>query len=274
MAQFRDRASGESGPIRLLSRVVAFTIAAMHPAPALALLLLLALAPVSGAWTLTTERAIAQAGLELGPEHLQQLARLHERAFEQGLLDAARHEQQNLEAHLGTDRTRLEALIRKEIDQAVLVIKERRPIEELVYQLGVLAHLAGDLNHPFHLGEDPMLDGRRIDYEQYVDRRRERFPTVFYGIEKDRALDRVLRRGALRVRSYEPLLRNEYFKNGEERWSRQFDDRSTAFAIGSLSWSHSVSDLVNIYYHLWERAGGDVRKARRLRPGIVRGGSS
>lgn len=224
------------------------------------------------AWTLSTERALAKSALELAPPALDHLVNIHHRSFDQGLLDAARHEQQQLEVHLGSDRTALERFLRTEIDEAVQIMKERRPIEDFVYQLGVIAHFAGDLNNPFHIGSNPELDERRVDYEQYLERRQSRFPTVFYGIERDRVIDRVIRRSQLRARSYSPLLHYEYFGKGEERWSRQFDDRSTAFAIASLSWSHSISDLVNIYYEVWRRAGGDVRKAARLRPGVVKGG--
>ena len=235
--------------------------------------LLLAITPLTSyGWTLSTERAMAETALSLGPPNISQLVSIHERSFEEGLRDAARHEQQALNAHLGNDRTALERLLRNEIDRAVMVMKNREPVEELVYQLGVIAHLTGDLNHPFHVGADDALDGRREDFELYLERRRARFPTVFYGIERDRVIDRVIRGGQARARSFTPLVRYEYFGKGSERWSRQFDDRSTAFAVASLSWSHSVSDLVNIYYELWRQAGGDVRRAARLSPGVVKGG--
>lgn len=229
----------------------------------------------AAAWTLPAERALATAALELGPPDLARLAVIHERALEQGLVDAARHEQQAIETHLGVDRGPLERLLKNEMDEAVRVMKERRPIEELVYQLGVIAHLTGDLNHPIHLGREQRMDGRRNDFEQYLERSLRKFPTVFYGIEPSRSPERVIRQARARAETYEPLLRSQYFGQGEERWSRQFDDRSTAFAIASLSWSHAVTDLTNIYYIIWQRAGGDVRRADRLRPGVVsrKGGS-
>lgn len=247
----------------------------MHPIRLGLLLTVIVTTIPSYGWTPATERAIADAALLLGPPHLSHLISIHEGSFEEGLRDAAVHEQQALEVHLGSDRTALEQLLRREIDQAVMIMKNREPIEHFVYQLGVIAHLTGDLNHPIHVGADAMLDTRRTDFEQYLERRRPRFPTVFYGIERDRPLDRVIRRSQARSRSFSPLLRNEYFGKGAERWSRQFDDRSTAFAVASLSWSHSVTDLTNIYYELWRRSGGDVRKAARLRSGVVvKGGSN
>jgi hypothetical protein len=233
------------------------------------LLLLSLLSPPVSAWTLPVERSLARAALELGPPDLARLAVIHERALEEGLLDAARHEQQSVVTHLGVDRRPLESLLQREIDEAVAIMKNRRPVEELVYQLGVIAHLTGDLNHPIHLGREERMDGRRSDFEQYMERSLPRFPTVFYGIEPTRSPERVIRQARARAEKYEPLLRSQYFGRGEERWSRQFDDRSTAFAIASLSWSHAVTDLTNIYYIVWQRAGGDVRRADRLRPGVV-----
>ncbi|MDX1583599.1 MAG: hypothetical protein R3338_08370 [Thermoanaerobaculia bacterium] len=230
------------------------------------------LAIPAGAWSPATEEAIARTAFRISPPHLVKLAEIHEGAFEQGMRDAARHEQERLAVHLGADRGALERLLRREIDQAVQIMRERRPIEEFVYQLGVVAHLTADLNHPIHVGSDERLDAKRIDYEQYLERRRARFPTVFYGIESPRTLDRVIRRARARSRTYEPLLRSEYFRGGASRWSRQFDDRSTAFAIASLSWSHSVSDLVNIYYEIWRQVGGDTGNASLLRPGLLKGG--
>ncbi|MBW3670404.1 MAG: hypothetical protein KY432_01890 [Acidobacteria bacterium] len=248
-----------------------FTIATCKP-PDSPFLSTATIALSAHGWTLQTERAMAEAALELGPPNVAQLVAIHERSFEEGLLDGARHEQQALEAHLGRDRTALEGILRREIEQAVKIMKTRDPIEHFVYQLGMIAHLTGDLNHPFRLGTGDELESRRSDFEQYLERRRVKFPTVFYGMERDRAVDRVIRKGHARSLSFAPLLHYEYFEKGEERWSRQFDDRSTAFAVASLSWSHTVSDLVNIYYEIWRQAGGDVRKAGLLRPGVVRGG--
>ncbi len=248
-----------------------FTIRTMLPCRLALLTLACFFALPSFGWTVATERALASASLELGPPNIRQLVAIHERSFEEGLRDAARHEQQFPELHLGGDRTALERLLRKEIDEAVSIMKRRDPIEMFIYQLGVIAHLAGDLNHPIHLGVDTELETRRDDFEQYLERRRPKFPTIFYGIERDRPIDRVIRKSQLRAQAFSPLLENEYFGRGGSRWSREFDDRSTAFAIASLSWSHSVSDLVNIYYEIWRQAGGDVRNAARLRRGLVKG---
>ena len=93
------------------------------------------------------------------------------------------------------------------------------------------------------------------------------FPTVFYGLDSDfhlgSFLDRTFARG---VRFY-PLIGEEYFRFGERRSSADFDDRSTAFGVASVAYSHAVTDLVNIYYYIWRQAGGDVRSAVVMKSG-------
>jgi hypothetical protein len=62
-------------------------------------------------------------------------------------------------------------------------------------------------------------------------------------------------------------VREEYFGTGTRRSSADFDDRSTAFGVASISYSRAVTDLVNVYYYIWKEAGGDVRSAVLMREG-------
>ena len=63
------------------------------------------------------------------------------------------------------------------------------------------------------------------------------------------------------------LKREEYFRGGVTHTSAEFDDRSTAFGVASVCYSHAVTDLVNLYYYIWREAGGDVRSATAMRTG-------
>ena len=56
-------------------------------------------------------------------------------------------------------------------------------------------------------------------------------------------------------------------RDGRLRTSAEFDDRSTAFGIASVSYSRAVSDLVNVFYYVWKEAGGDVRTATIMKKG-------
>jgi len=90
---------------------------------------------------------------------------------------------------------------------------------------------------------------------------------VFYGLDPDFRLHAYLDKTFARSASFYPLMAGEYFRGGARRTSAEFDDRSTAFGVASVSYSRAVTDLVNLYFHIWKEAGGDVRSAAVLRGG-------
>ena len=92
-----------------------------------------------------------------------------------------------------------------------------------------------------------------------------RFATVFYGLDSGFHLGSYLDRTFSRTSKFYPLMSEEYFRFGERRSSAEFDDRSTAFGVASVCYSHAVTDLVNLYYYIWREAGGDVRTAPLMR---------
>ena len=137
------------------------------------------------------------------------------------------------------------------------------------YAAGALiAHLVADANNPFHISDnDPRLSLSHDDFEQYFERRMAQFPTVFYGLDDAFHLGSYLDRTFARTSRRYPLMSEEYFRGGERRTSAEFDDRSTAFGVASVCYSHAVTDLVNLYYYIWKEAGGDVRSASIMRRG-------
>jgi hypothetical protein len=138
----------------------------------------------------------------------------------------------------------------------------------VVERMGVLAHLVSDANNPFHIAnDDSRLSLSQDDFEQYFERRMALFPTVFYGLDEDFRLTSYLDSTFARTSKFYPLMSEEYFRGGERRTSMDFDDRSTAFGVASVCYSHAVTDLVNLYYYIWRLAGGDVRSAAVLRHG-------
>lgn len=139
-------------------------------------------------------------------------------------------------------------------------------MSSVVERLGMLAHFVADANNPFHVSnENPRLSESQLDFKRYFERRLTRFPTVFYGLDPDFQLGTFLDRTFTRSRRFYPLIGEEYFRFGERRSSADFDDRSTAFGIASISYSRAVTDLVNLYYFIWREVGGDVRSAPLMR---------
>ena len=89
-----------------------------------------------------------------------------------------------------------------------------------------------------------------------------RFPLVFYGHEND-ALAREDYRGYAvevieRSRQSDRQLAYAYERFEAHEHAAAFDDRSVPFAVGSLSYSRSVNDVVRVWLTVWENAPGDM----------------
>lgn len=237
----------------------------------LATALLLAAFPLL-AWTGAADSRIAQRSLELAPPDLQLVLKRFEPEFTSGMQRAENDEGSEIHhffvpSHQGKLRERIE----EEARGTIAAIRGNQPMSLVAEHLGVIAHLIGDANNPFHTSDaDPRLGQMRVDFEQYLERRMTRFPTVFYGLSADFQLRPFLDRTVTRSSRLIPLLSEEFFRGGTMHRSIEFDDRSTAFGVASVCYSHSVTDLVNIYYYIWKESGGDVRSARARRPSVVR----
>ena len=88
----------------------------------------------------------------------------------------------------------------------------------------------------------------------------QRFAVLYYGhdrrFESPEALADLLSRARARSLSQAPWIAKEYARVGAIDGRRLFDDRSTAFGVGSLAYSHAVSDIAGVLRYIWIRAGG------------------
>ena len=114
------------------------------------------------------------------------------------------------------------------------------------------------------MATDQDLEPEHADFEHYFERRMERFPTVFYGLDPHFGLPQYLDRSLHRTANFAPLMSEEYFRGGTRHTSVEFDDRSTAFGVASICYSHAITDIVNVDYYIWREAGGDVRSASSM----------
>lgn len=219
-----------------------------------ALIFLIAV-PVS-AWTPNADRQIALRAARLAPPDLRTLLNRLQKPYLDGVARGLAEE--------GTDihRAHLRQRIESETKAIVRLIRTGQPMTDVVTRLGLVAHLVGDANNPFHVDTDAELEPSHADFEHYFEQRMMRFPTVFYGL--DPRVGPVLDRAFARTARMAPLMSEEYFRGGERRTSKDFDDRSTAFGVASICYSHAVTDLVNVYYSIWKEAGGDVRSAASM----------
>ena len=221
------------------------------------------------AWTRASDLRIATKGAALAPPDLQLLLRHLEPEYRHGL-EAAEADEGSINHHyfVLSRSGKLRERIESETNGIIRMIRTNRPMSSVAERMGVLAHLVADANNPFHISnDDPRLSLSHDDFEQYFERRMAKFPTVFYGLDQDFRLGNYLDRTFARTSKFYPLMSEEYFRGGERRTSAEFDDRSTAFGVASVCYSHAVTDLVNLYYYIWKEAGGDVRTAAVLRGG-------
>ena len=234
------------------------------------IVLLLTFLPLTAtAWTRVSDERIAKKAAALAPPDLRLLLEKFEAEHKLGLERAQADEGSATHHYFVLSRQgRLRDQIEREARTAIAMIRKGDPMSMVVQRLGVLAHLVADANNPFHVAnDDARLTALHNDFEQYFERRLSKFPTVFYGLDPHFSLTPYLDKTLARSAKFYPLMREEYFRGGVARSSAQFDDRSTAFGIASVSYSRAVTDLVNLYYFIWKEAGGDVRSAAVMRDG-------
>lgn len=204
-------------------------------------------------WTRAADFRIARKAAEMAPRDLHTILKKFGKQYTKGV-DRALSEE-------GTDihREHLRQRIEDETNAAIRMIRSNEPMAVVAERLGVLVHLVGDANNPFHVKRDEALDPSHDDFEQYFERRMQVFPTVTYGIDRNLQLAPYLDRMFARTEKLTPLMSEEYFRGGERRTSADFDDRSTAFGVASICYSHAVTDAANVFTYIWKKAGGDVR---------------
>jgi hypothetical protein len=233
---------------------------------------LLLTSPALFAWTEPAEKRIAQKAAQLAPPDMRMLIDRHAPEYLEGRQDAVAEEQREKHTYSVTRRNGpLKQQIEAEVGKAISTMRTRRPTRDFVYSLGRIAHLVADANHPFYVADSSSrLTAMKPDFEAYLESRMNVIPTIFYGLSSPFKLSTYLDSSLQRAASYYPLLAEEYFPpNAAPRTAANFDDRSTAFGVISVSYSHAVTDLVNIYYYIWKEAGGDVRSAAAMTKGTV-----
>lgn len=228
-------------------------------------------ARASAAFTPRTQQRIAAEAARLAPPDL---ARQIERRREQFLAGVAEpfHDERSAR-HTAAPGGVLDRIVVEEAHRAVAAIRDHRPFDEVVRQLGVVAHFVADANYPLNTAaSDPREADFFADYARYVDSAEPRLPLVFYGLAP--ALDRrpdvapLMSLTLARGRRLYPLVGREYRRIGFVSGVGRFDDRSTAFGVASLSFSHAVTDVARVLRWIWLQSGGaDPRTALPERGG-------
>jgi hypothetical protein len=223
------------------------------------------------AWTPASDQRIAQKGAALAPNDLRILIEKYSESYRQGLTRAEAEEGGEAHHYFAATRSgKLRERIQSETAAAIKGLRARQPLPDVVERLGYLAHFVADANNPFHTAnDDPRLEPSHVDFEEFFETRMRRFPTVFYGLDSAFTPSSYFDRAISRASHFYPLMSEEYFRFGTRRTAADFDDRSTAFGVASVCYSHAVTDLVNLYFYIWRESGGDVRSANVMRQGTL-----
>jgi len=222
-------------------------------------LILACVAAPAAAWTPETRMAMADEALRLMPRALRQALAPHRTALMRGLLapladeDAPSHRPPWSSGSLDAEvQARAEALAAS--------LDGRTPFATVAERFGALAHFVQDAGFP--PGATAAGAARFEHFSRFCESRRARFPLVFYGhddAELERGDYRAYAVAVLqRARAEDGELDRAYAAAGDPPQPAAFDDRSIPFAVGSLAYSHSVTDVVRVWLHVWRAAGGDV----------------
>jgi hypothetical protein len=195
----------------------------------------------------------------LAPPDLARQIERHRRAYQQGVADPFGDSDPAL--HSAAPGGRLPEVIVAEAARAVAMIEGHRPFEDVVRQLGTLAHYVADVGNPLNTSDDdPREADYFADYAHYLEAIEPRLPLVFYGLmpglERRGDLGPLVAAGVERGRGLYPSIGREYRRIGYASGRGRFDDRSTAFGVGSLAFSHAVTDVARALRWVWLKAGG------------------
>lgn len=148
-------------------------------------------------------------------------------------------------------------------------VESAAPFDEVARSFGALAHFVADAGFP--PGASGAEGARRYsDFAAFCESRRPRIPLVFYGHD-DADLARgdfgaFARRVLDRARKEFPNLERAYAAAGTPPDPAAFDDRSVPFAVASLSYSQTVTDIVRAWLAAWQAAHGDVGRTPYREP--------
>ena len=243
----------------------------LQPAAALGVAgLLLALAPSARGWTAQSQYVIGEQAARLVPPDLYRQLVRNRASFRLGIEDPYRNGHPDDRYKLTDGRGRLDEAIRISVQHAMASITSHQRFNDIAFRLGVVAHYVAMANNPLYTeASDPQQGRWAQDFLHYLESVEPRIEMVFYGFRRPSGanhLDQVINESLARSRRLYPLVGREYRRVSFAPGSRAFDDRSTAYAIASLGYSHAVSDIAEVLRYIWLESGGaDSRPLLPLR---------
>ena len=218
---------------------------------------------VAESWTSRTYQVVVVQSTKLMPASFQRIMREHKEEILSGSLKPDDQGEDFHRYDLGTRSGVLAERIEELTNSIPQKIASHVPFREIAGDLGRLSHYACDLNDPLILMDSDSREPQyRIDFAIYLEKNIEKFPWIFDGhdhylLEEDN-LKEYIHQLALHVSTKYPRLGEAYFPQGRLVSSDTFDPRSLPFGIASLSYSHCITNTVQLWFHVWKKAHGDI----------------
>ena len=171
------------------------------------------------AWTPKTQVVIATEAARLAPPDLYRQIDRHRKRFQDGVMAPFEDADPNRHFKDPDGPGSLDRVIVAETERAIRAIVGLHPFEDVVFQLGVVAHYVADAENPLNTSDADPAEGRYFaDYAQYLERAEPRLPVIFYGLRP--GFDAQVDPSSLvadilsRSRSLYPLIGREYRRIG------------------------------------------------------------
>lgn len=131
--------------------------------------------------------------------------------------------------------------------------------DDIIASFGRIARAVCELNALRKYCPDEQAAAWFDDYEPYTERKSALFVPVFYDYSpllfNERNLPAYVETMQARNRDYAARVIALYRQGGS---SRTFDDRSPAFGLAALQYSHTITDIANVWLYCWREASGDL----------------
>jgi hypothetical protein len=222
----------------------------------------------AAAWAPETRVGMVDEAVRLMPASLRMAFEHHRADLLRGMLSPMTNED-DPEHRPPWARGTLDAVVNREAQALLRTLGRETPFNEIALRFGNLAHYVADSGFPPGATRATGAE-RYAHFSHFCEDRRERFPLVFYG-HSDQALadgdwSRFVLREMDRASRDDEELARAYAAAGDPPDPSAFDDRSVPFAVGSLSYSRSITNIVRIWLEIWQRAGGDMARVPYLKP--------
>ena len=221
----------------------------------------------AGAWTPATRTRIADEAIRFMPPSLRLALERYRDDVRRGMLEPLTGEDERGHRPSWDDGT-LDTEIAARMDAVVRAAGKPKSFREVARAFGALAHFVSDAGFPPGAAGRPGAV-RYAHFGAFCESRTPKFPLVFYGHD-DPSLEADDARGfALSIleesRAADGELARAYSAAGTPPNPAAFDDRSVPFAVGSLSYSKTISYVVRAWLAAWGRAQGDLARTPYLK---------